>query len=81
MEFLKNVLKSSPEAVLALLWCVGLCLVFKVIPLLANDGEGTLLCNSLLPGSEAVVMNVKICKISYLAACFVVWGLLCTCQM
>lgn len=60
MEFLKNVLKSSPETVLALLWCVGLCLVFKVIPLLANDGEGTLLCNSLLPGSGAVIMTKNV---------------------
>lgn len=51
-------------------------MVFKVIPLLANDSEGTLLCNSLLPGSGAVIMTVKRCTISYLIAWFVVWAAL-----
>lgn len=57
-------------------WCIGLCVVFKVIPLLANDSEGTLLCNSLLPGPGAVIMTVKRCTISYLIAWFVVWAAL-----
>lgn len=48
-------------------------MVFKVIPLLANDSEGTLLRNSLLPGSGAIMTTVKRCKISNLIAWFVVW--------
>lgn len=46
---------------------------FQGHPLLANAGEGTLLRNSLQPGSGTGIVAVKRCKISYLAAGLVVW--------
>lgn len=46
---------------------------FKVIPLLANDSEGTLLRNSFVPGSGAGIMAAKRCTISYLIAWLVIW--------
>lgn len=66
-------------SLIKLISCAGFALVYWALrgfqghPLLANDSQGTLLCNSILPGSGAVIMTVKRCKISYLIAWFVVW--------